>query len=415
MTTIDLAPGHKHRFLAKVQITGPDECWLWSAARSDNGYGTFRIKNKSYWAHRIAAQIDGRDPDGQYVMHTCDVPDMARKGRTHVARGDLNTQTRITDEQVAVIRAEYAQGGVSQKDLATRYGVYDSTICRIVGRKSRLVPAVTVGLGAMAMALIFALPADAHTPSASATCDGVTVSGTSYEPANRNTLTVTIAGKTTTKTFGKDGILTVPVPKDGVTYQWTASTTTDNPNPAYSQTYSGSVGPCGATTPPVTSSAPPTSTTSPPATTSSPPATTTPPPTTSAPPVTTSPPVTTVPPSGSSTVSPPSTGPSGTTSPPATPPAPSTPSSPPLLSSGPVPPSTSSANGSAPAKPAPGPVGSGARSAATTTPPSAANTAAPNRLASTGVPFSVLVFGALVLLAVGFALTVGFRSRRDQR
>src|SRR5690348_18321161 len=94
-----------------------------------------------------------------------------------------------------------------------------------------------------------ASPASAHTPSASASCDGVTVSGAGYESAITNTLSITLdGGAPVTQDFDTDGTLTVPVPQDGQVHQWTADV--DTSNGQYELHQSGSVGPCGTPQPP---------------------------------------------------------------------------------------------------------------------------------------------------------------------
>ncbi|MCW2751786.1 MAG: hypothetical protein JWR83_2896, partial [Aeromicrobium sp.] len=93
--------------------------------------------------------------------------------------------------------------------------------------------------------------ASAHTPSVSATCDGVTVSGVNYEAGDTNTLSVSVSGGgSDSKTFSTAGSATASVPQDGVAHTYTAYVHTTNANAAYSHDYSGSVGPCGAPTKP---------------------------------------------------------------------------------------------------------------------------------------------------------------------
>jgi hypothetical protein len=46
--------------------------------------------------------------------------------------GERNPNVKLTAAQVAAIRAEYAQGGVSQAALGARYGVTQVHVSRIV-------------------------------------------------------------------------------------------------------------------------------------------------------------------------------------------------------------------------------------------------------------------------------------------
>lgn len=84
--------------------------------------------------------------------------------------------------------------------------------------------------------------ASAHTPSYSATCSGVTASGTAYGQAGA-TLTVTVGPNQGTKKIGDSGSLTVPVPQDYQTYTWTVDI--DAPGHQYDLHQTGTVGPCG--------------------------------------------------------------------------------------------------------------------------------------------------------------------------
>lgn len=119
----------------------------------------------------------------------------------------------------------------------------------ITGRpaaKRTLLSLLAAGLVALGLPLLIAAPAAAHTPSLTATCGGITVTGTSYESANQNTLGIRVdGGAWTTKTFAVSDSLTVAVPQDGETHTYSAYVHTTNPNTAYSHDYSGNVGPCG--------------------------------------------------------------------------------------------------------------------------------------------------------------------------
>ena len=58
------------RFWSKVDIRGPDECWLWQGARHPDGYG--RVGGQQ--AHRVALSLDLGRPirEGMCVLHSCD-------------------------------------------------------------------------------------------------------------------------------------------------------------------------------------------------------------------------------------------------------------------------------------------------------------------------------------------------------
>ena len=62
------------RFWAKVTKSGEDECWLWSAALNEAGYGVFGVGKQTDKAHRISYRLThGEIPKGMFICHHCDV------------------------------------------------------------------------------------------------------------------------------------------------------------------------------------------------------------------------------------------------------------------------------------------------------------------------------------------------------
>lgn len=61
------------RFWEKVDKRGPDECWLWTAARGPGGYGFFtRGRGHSPLVHRFAYELlVGPIPEGLTIDHLC--------------------------------------------------------------------------------------------------------------------------------------------------------------------------------------------------------------------------------------------------------------------------------------------------------------------------------------------------------
>lgn len=156
------------RYLAKVDRRGPDECWPWTAARFDKGYGAFRLGNGQLKAHRFGYEaFVGPIGDGLYVCHTCDNPpcqnpkhwflgthrdnahDREAKGRGNHgegplrrplprpgrARGERHGRSPLTASQVREIRALYASG-LSQDAIAARFPISQRAVSKIVLRQS---------------------------------------------------------------------------------------------------------------------------------------------------------------------------------------------------------------------------------------------------------------------------------------
>lgn len=63
------------RFCSHIQSTRRGECWNWSGYCDGKGYGQFRLRGQSWWAHRVAYTIaEGAIPRGMQVHHACGNP-----------------------------------------------------------------------------------------------------------------------------------------------------------------------------------------------------------------------------------------------------------------------------------------------------------------------------------------------------
>ena len=131
------------RFWPKVQRRGPRDCWEWTGAVVQCGYGQIlHSRRRRVYAHRASWEIThGPVPDGLWVLHVCDnrtcvnpdhlflgtyktnIWDKTRKGRS--AR-------KLTESQVRAIRA--AQEPLSV--LAQRHGVSVTMIQYVRNRQS---------------------------------------------------------------------------------------------------------------------------------------------------------------------------------------------------------------------------------------------------------------------------------------
>lgn len=104
----------------------------------------------------------------------------------------------------------------------------------------KLIP-VLVALGLFS--IVLASPTSAHTPSISATCDGVVLKASAYDGNKINKWSVIIDGETQNGTFGASLNKTFDVPQGGKTTQWSA--TIQAHDGSFKESKSGSVGPCG--------------------------------------------------------------------------------------------------------------------------------------------------------------------------
>lgn len=130
-------------------------CWEWNGYRDRHGYGQLQSGGGVVkYANRVAAEVwIGPIPEGHSVCHRCDNPpcinpdhlfygpqaanvaDMLFKRRE--SNGERNPQHKITDLEVQELRARYAAGGITQKQLARDYGISKAQVGRIIRRERR--------------------------------------------------------------------------------------------------------------------------------------------------------------------------------------------------------------------------------------------------------------------------------------
>lgn len=147
---------------------GPDECWPWLGG--GDRYGLFSLvtsgpERKLTTAHRAAWILThGPIAAEQQVCHRCDVPKccnpahlflgtqqaniqdaidkgrMCRGDRHHMKQrppqGERNINARLTAADIAAIRAAAAAKQETQRAIAVRFGITESTVSGIVLRKS---------------------------------------------------------------------------------------------------------------------------------------------------------------------------------------------------------------------------------------------------------------------------------------
>ena len=148
-----------NRFLVKIEIGENDnDCWKWLGAfHSKLGYGSFCVHNKKKEkAHRISFEIfnNRKIKEGMHILHSCDNPncvnpkhlsegthqdnmdDKVSKNRQSRLNGEQIGTSKLTKEQVDLIRNKFNLDGVSQASLSREFGIHHSNIHRIVNFKS---------------------------------------------------------------------------------------------------------------------------------------------------------------------------------------------------------------------------------------------------------------------------------------
>jgi len=176
-------PTPEERFWPKVDIQGPDECWLWTGGTNRGGYGTFQGVVRGDGAHRFAWELaNGPIPEGMVVRHlVCDNPpcvnakhlslgthednmaDMRSKDRgcvgdrngtrihservprgdehwsranpEKVARGASAGGAKLTTDKVREIR-RLRSGGLGQREIAEQFAVSQAAIQSIISGRN---------------------------------------------------------------------------------------------------------------------------------------------------------------------------------------------------------------------------------------------------------------------------------------
>lgn len=137
-------------------MTNPSpDCWIWTRNKNKGGYGRLQINGKALLVHRVAfALFNGPVFNGKVVCHRCDNPscwnpkhlfvgtnldnirDCHKKGRAHNQVGENNNGRKLTALAVMAIRALYATGNYSQRNIANRFNVQQGTIYYILKNKT---------------------------------------------------------------------------------------------------------------------------------------------------------------------------------------------------------------------------------------------------------------------------------------
>jgi hypothetical protein len=146
----------EERFWEKVEINGPDECWLWKGAKNFDGYGSIFYNGKLHRVHRVAFILaNGEIPEGMDVCHNCpggdnracvnakhlypathqeNIKDLILKGPSPKPKGRDPVRAGLNDQDIIDIKSLFIIGN-DIAGLATKYKVTLATIKRVVNRK----------------------------------------------------------------------------------------------------------------------------------------------------------------------------------------------------------------------------------------------------------------------------------------
>jgi len=82
--------------------------------------------------HNDGNPANNRLTNLRWDTHKANAADQVLHGTHH--RGERHGLAKLTDHQVRSIRAEYARGGISQGQLAAKYGTTQSNVWRVIHR-----------------------------------------------------------------------------------------------------------------------------------------------------------------------------------------------------------------------------------------------------------------------------------------
>jgi hypothetical protein len=182
-TQFKLSKNDQTRFWSKVDRDGPmpdqnfshyadlGKCWQWTGCKFHFGHGSFWLNGKSVRASRVSFFLkNGPIPDdGSYhglcVCHKCDNPSCVNpehlflgtidddhkdrnqkgrqsKGKKHaksckfsIRRGEENSKSKLTKDQVLTIRSMYSPRENSGLELGRQFGVSSTAIYNVVKRR----------------------------------------------------------------------------------------------------------------------------------------------------------------------------------------------------------------------------------------------------------------------------------------
>ena len=142
------------RLWSRVADPNDNGCMMWTGATS-HGYGSLRgPQGHTVAAHRMAFMLANPEVDvtGMSICHACDEPrccnpehlwmgshadNMAyRQQKKRDAVGERNASSRLTIQTARTIRNLYETTGESQRGLARRFGVSQSTIGALLRRST---------------------------------------------------------------------------------------------------------------------------------------------------------------------------------------------------------------------------------------------------------------------------------------
>jgi hypothetical protein len=117
-------------------ITG---CWLWQGAKLRSGHGVVKVQSKAKMAYRIFFMFFvGPIAEGLQLHHTCENPACVNPQHLLAVTPGQHARlhAKLDFQKAAEIRRLYHQEGLTQKDIADRFGVDQTTVSCVVTNRT---------------------------------------------------------------------------------------------------------------------------------------------------------------------------------------------------------------------------------------------------------------------------------------
>jgi len=147
----------RQRLFERVDVGGPNECWLWMGALDDKTYGTIGIEGDVVYVHRVVYNIYYGEIGDHQINHHCDIPNCVNPH--HLYKGDQsdniqemwdrgqrdkeqmwgenNPQSKLSDEQAEEIKERIENGTETYEEIAEDYPITPSTVGSIAAGELR--------------------------------------------------------------------------------------------------------------------------------------------------------------------------------------------------------------------------------------------------------------------------------------
>lgn len=136
------------RFWAKVKKAGRNQCWVWTGATTNGGYGVIGDgRKKLIRASHLSYELHiGRLLPNQQVLHRCDNPPCVNprhlftgtpktNAADKVAKGRCNSPRKLSDDDVSEILRRVS-GGEKKIELAREFNITRGYVTMLVyGRR----------------------------------------------------------------------------------------------------------------------------------------------------------------------------------------------------------------------------------------------------------------------------------------